>query len=178
MVEALDLEVLQRTAKRAAFRLTRNHHDREDLAQAALLRAWKVAQQGLDPRIVNNAAKWGAIDGMRQLRGRRPRPRMQSLEHDPVARTEPELRERLRAIALERWEIRKALGTVERRKVGMPDPVAIAQVLPLVTVVRNAHRQALLATGLCVTKAAKALGIGRATLYRFVRADPSLLAPP
>lgn len=158
-----DLAHLQRVSRHHARKLSRNRHDQEDLAQEAMLAAFVAASKG-DTRDVQARgamhARWAASKKARWQAVRRTvqLPDDLSIGHLVVARDE---------------NVPKAERYVRRQPM---DPEAMAEIPRLNDVLRFLYRRSLLATGFRVELAAKLLGVGRATLYRAVRGDPSLLA--
>lgn len=142
-----DLPRLRRVARLRALDLSRNHHDREDIEQEALLAALQ------HPEFSTKAARWGAADAAarqrRDARGPTIRgiARSQTLEFTRSGRF-----------------ARKGEGVVKRI-----DHVALAALPSVEQVVDDLVRRALAAADGRQKEAAAAIGMGYRTLKTRLR---------
>jgi DNA-binding NtrC family response regulator len=150
MLPAEELTRLQKVARLRALDLSRNHHDREDIEQEALLAALQK------PEFSTKAARWGASDeAARQRRARRsaidagiPRPpRREALEFTKSGRF-----------------ARKGEGVTPR-----VDHAALAALPTVKQVVDDLVRRALAAADGRQKEAAAAIGMGYRTLKTRLR---------
>lgn len=156
----VDWSAVERIARGEAKKLTRNTADVDDLASAAMVRAVQAVERapaGEEQKYAAQGARWGVLDEARRLWKDRTTVRRPG---GPHLRRDAARAARRAGAAQRRVELEQRLTSVPRA----------------CDVLHQLYRFAISQADGSVEKAARALGVGRATLYRIVAAHPDLLA--